>query len=134
MTTSSTTRQIGQSPRRKEDDRLLRGQGAFSDDINLPGTVWAHFVRSPHAHARIVSIDSSATMTYPGVLRVLTGADVHPRYHPIPPVLAVRDAENRDNETGVPAFTLIATDKAKYAGEIVADRRWRNPGGGARRG
>ena len=120
MTTSSTTRQIGQSPRRKEDDRLLRGQGAFSDDINLPGTVWAHFVRSQHAHARIVGIDSSATMTHPGVLRVLTGADVHPRYHPIPPVLAVRDAENRDNETGVPAFTLIATDKAKYAGEIVA--------------
>ena len=69
MTTSSPPRQVGQSPRRKEDDRLLRGQGAFSDDINIPGTVWAHFVRSPHAHAHILNIDSSATMAHPGVLR-----------------------------------------------------------------
>ena len=120
MTTSTPQRQIGQSPLRKEDDRLLRGQGAYSDDINIPGTVWAHFVRSPHAHARILGIDSSEAEAEPGVLRVLIGADVHPRYHPIPPVLAVRDAENRDKEAGAPAFTLIATDKAKYAGEIVA--------------
>ena len=66
---------IGQSVRRKEDFRLLTGRGRFSDDIALPRQAHASFVRSPHAHARIVAVDKTAALAAPGVLAVLTGSD-----------------------------------------------------------
>ena len=66
---------IGQPVRRKEDFRLLTGRGRYSDDVTLPGMAHAVFVRSLHAHARIVSIDKRAALAAPGVLAVLTGAD-----------------------------------------------------------
>src|SRR5512134_635988 len=67
---------IGRPLRRKEDDRLLRGQGRFSDDFSLPGQAYAAMVRSVHSHARIVAIDAEAARNLPGVLAVFTGADV----------------------------------------------------------
>ena len=66
---------IGQPMRRKEDQRLLTGKGKFSDDFSLPGQVYSAIVRSPHPHARIVSIDTAKATAMPGVLAVLTGAD-----------------------------------------------------------
>src|SRR5262249_38089238 len=66
---------IGQSVSRFEDPRLLRGGGRYVGDIVLPGTVFGHVLRSPHAHARIRSIDTSKAKAAPGVLAVLTGAD-----------------------------------------------------------
>src|SRR6516225_7875934 len=66
---------IGQPVRRKEDFRLLTGRGRFGDDLVLPGQVHTAFVRSPHAHARIVSIGKRAALAAPGVLAVLTGSD-----------------------------------------------------------
>src|SRR4029450_7761401 len=66
---------IGQSVSRFEDPRLLRGGGRYVDDIVLPGMVFGYVLRSPHAHARIRSIDPSAAKAAPGVLAVLTGAD-----------------------------------------------------------
>ena len=66
---------IGQPVRRKEDFRLLTGRGRYGDDVALPGMAHAVFVRSPHAHARIVSIDKRAALAAPGVLAALTGAD-----------------------------------------------------------
>ena len=66
---------IGQPVRRKEDFRLLTGRGCFVDDLAPPGLAHAVFVRSPHAHARIVAIDKAAALAAPGVLAVLTGAD-----------------------------------------------------------
>src|ERR1700739_2491991 len=66
---------IGQPVLRKEDFRLLTGKGRFGDDIALPGLVHAVIVRSPHAHARIVSVDKAAALAAPGVLAVLTGVD-----------------------------------------------------------
>src|SRR4029077_2394585 len=66
---------IGQPVRRKEDFRLLTGRGRFGDDIVLPRQAHASFVRSPHAHARIVAVDKTAALAAPGVLAVLTGAD-----------------------------------------------------------
>ena len=66
---------IGQPVRRREDFRLLTGRGRYSDDVTLPGMAHAVFVRSLHAHARIVSIDKRAALAAPGVLAVLTGAD-----------------------------------------------------------
>src|SRR5258705_6327731 len=67
---------VGQSIKRFEDVRLLRGEGRFHADVNLPGQVHAVLVRSPHAHARIRAIDSAPALQAPGVLAVYTGADV----------------------------------------------------------
>ena len=66
---------IGEPVRRKEDFRLLTGRGRYHDDFSLPGEAYAALVRSPHAHARIVSIDAGAARGMPGVLAILTGAD-----------------------------------------------------------
>ncbi|HEV2300125.1 MAG TPA: xanthine dehydrogenase family protein molybdopterin-binding subunit [Stellaceae bacterium] len=66
---------IGEPVRRKEDFRLLTGKGRYHDDFRLPGEAYAVFLRSPHAHARILSIDAAAARGMPGVLAILTGAD-----------------------------------------------------------
>ena len=67
---------IGQPVTRFEDPRLLRGQGHFINDVNLPGQAYAVMLRSPHAHARIVAIDAAAAQAAPGVLAVFTEADL----------------------------------------------------------
>jgi aerobic carbon-monoxide dehydrogenase large subunit len=67
---------IGAAVRRKEDRRFITGTGHYTDDISRPGQVFAYFVRSPHAHAAIKSIDAKAASGMPGVLAVLTGADI----------------------------------------------------------
>src|SRR2546427_12032245 len=66
---------VGKPVRRAEDARLIVGAGRYSDDLNLPGQVYAHVVRSPHAHAHLRRIDASAALAMPGVIAVLTGAD-----------------------------------------------------------
>src|SRR6516162_421858 len=66
---------IGQAVRRVEDQRFLRGQGRYVDDIRLPGECHGVTVLSPHAHARIKRVDVSAALAAPGVLCVLTGVD-----------------------------------------------------------
>src|SRR5216683_1584669 len=67
---------IGASVRRKEDQRFITGKGRYTDDINRPGQAHAYFVRSPHAHAKIKRIDAGAAAGMPGVLAVLTGAEL----------------------------------------------------------
>src|SRR5262245_37317719 len=67
---------IGASVRRKEDLRFITGKGQYTDDISRPGETRAAFVRSPHAHAKIKSVDTKAAATMPGVLAVLTGAQL----------------------------------------------------------
>jgi carbon-monoxide dehydrogenase large subunit len=67
---------IGQPVRRREDLRLLTGNGRYSDDVNLPGQAYAVMVRSPHAHALIRRIDAAAARAMPGILAVLSGEDV----------------------------------------------------------
>ena len=59
---------IGASVRRKEDQRFITGKGHYTDDISRPGQAYAYFLRSPHAHARIKSIDTSAAKAKPGVV------------------------------------------------------------------
>ena len=66
---------IGQPVRRKEDVRFLNGRGRYTDDIDLPGQAHLAILRSPHSHARIVSLDVEAARTAPGVIAVLTGHD-----------------------------------------------------------
>jgi len=67
---------IGQPVKRREDQRFLTGAGHFTDDIDLPGQAWGYVLRSPHAHAKIVSIDTAAANGSPGVLAVYTIADL----------------------------------------------------------
>ena len=105
---------VGRSVPRKEDRTLLLGRGAFVEDIDAPGALWAHFIRSPHAHARVRAIDASAALADPRVVTVLGGHDVHPRYPTYPTVPLAKYG-------GDPApYDLIAVDKARHVGEVVA--------------
>src|SRR5947209_8663782 len=69
-------RGFGHSVRRKEDPRFIRGQGNYIDDVKLPGMLYMDIVRSPYAHARITTIDSSEALKAPGVVAVITGKDL----------------------------------------------------------
>jgi carbon-monoxide dehydrogenase large subunit len=117
---------IGQPVRRKEDLRLLTGRGRYGDDIVLPDMAHAVIVRSPHAHARIVSIDKRAALAAPAVLAVLTGADyLADGLGPIPhnPGLsAPPDVQARIRGMAPIATTHfpLPTDKVRHVGEPVA--------------
>jgi carbon-monoxide dehydrogenase large subunit len=118
---------IGAPLRRLEDARLLLGQGTYSDDFTLPGQTHGIVLRSPHPHARIVSIDTLAAMKMPGVLLVLTGADVLAEgLQPIPHIpQAMSPPDIRlDNLDGSPHLLerpmILATDSVRFAGEGVA--------------
>jgi len=111
---AETQKIFGASIKRKEDPRFLTGRGNFTDDVKLPGTTYAVFVRSPHAHARIRSIDSSAAKALKGVLAVFTGKDL-------------ADAKVGSLPCGwllpgikVPPHLPLAADKARYMGDAVA--------------
>src|SRR3989442_8584543 len=67
---------IGAAVRRKEDQRFVTGKGHYTDDVNRAGQCYAYFLRSPHAHAKIKKIDTSVAAAMPGVLAVLTGAEL----------------------------------------------------------
>ncbi len=108
---------IGQAVRRKEDVRFLTGAGQYSDDQNLPGQVYAYVLRSPHAHARILGIDTAAARKAPGVVGVFTGADVANlgRTRCAAPVM------NRDGSNPVdPGRLPLAVDRARHVGDPVA--------------
>src|SRR5256712_7673176 len=118
---------IGQPLRRKEDDRLLRGNGRFSDDFSRPVHVHAAIVRSPHPHARIVAIAVERARAMPGVLGIFTGADVAQDglgVIPHNPVPANRhDLKLRAPSGGTIFFgphVLLPADKARHVGEAVA--------------
>src|SRR6185503_9144205 len=107
------------------DERLLTGRGRYTDDERYPRQVWCAFVRSPHAHARIVSIGEDAALSSPGVLAVLTGADyaadgLQPIDH-VPNPMDVHDIERRafDNPRQSPHWPL-ARDAARHVGEPLA--------------
>ena len=67
---------LGHSIKRKEDPRFIRGKGNYIDDIKLPGMLYLDIVRSPYAHAKIISIDSEKALKVPGVAAVVTGKDL----------------------------------------------------------
>ncbi|MGQ0548672.1 MAG: aerobic carbon-monoxide dehydrogenase large subunit [Armatimonadota bacterium] len=82
------TRWFGERVTRNEDPRLLAGMGTYVDDIHLPRLLHAAFVRSPHAHARVVRIETAAAKALPGVAAVLTAADLPERIRgPLPPLI-----------------------------------------------
>ncbi|HKS86135.1 MAG TPA: xanthine dehydrogenase family protein molybdopterin-binding subunit [Pseudolabrys sp.] len=118
---------IGQPLPRNEDARLLTGRGQFSDDFRFPRQAYAAMVRSPHAHARIVRIDSAAACKMPGVLGVFTGEDCKADgLGPIPhdPLPKTRYDMKLHGPGGGEVFigphVLLPADKARHAGEAVA--------------
>ena len=88
---------IGQAIKRREDLRLLLGTGQYLDDMTLPGEAFVTFVRSPHAHARVVSVDTSAAASMPGVVAVYTGADLEADgLGPLPTGAGLKRADGKD--------------------------------------
>ncbi|MFZ3350296.1 MAG: xanthine dehydrogenase family protein molybdopterin-binding subunit [Xanthobacteraceae bacterium] len=118
---------IGDTVRRKEDLRLVTGRGCYSDDFNFPGQAYAAMVRSPHAHARIRSIDTAEARAMPGVLAVLTGQDaLADGLKRIPHLAAPGTApdivlKNRDGSP-VPAAPhhVLPADRVRHVGTAVA--------------
>jgi carbon-monoxide dehydrogenase large subunit len=110
---------IGQAITRREDQRLLLGTGQYVDDMAVAGETFVAFVRSPHAHARIVSIDTKEARGMPGVLAVYTGADLKADdVGAIPDGAGLKRADGKPM-CGPPNYAL-AVDKAYCVGEAVA--------------
>ncbi len=108
---------IGQPVLRKEDQTLLRGQGRYTDDLNLPGQAHAYIVRSRNAHGRIKSIDTSAAKAMPGVLGVYTGADLK-AYGTLQSALPFKSKDGTDMKK--PPRPALPTDKVRFVGDPVA--------------
>jgi aerobic carbon-monoxide dehydrogenase large subunit len=110
----TSNRLFGVSVKRREDPRFITGRGRYTDDITLPGTSYAAFVRSPYAHARITSIDRSAAEGSPGVVAVYTGKDLADAgVNAIPPGWLLTGLKIGDRR-------VLATGEARYVGEAVA--------------
>lgn len=109
-----TIAEVGRPRLRKEDAHLITGRSRYTDNMTLPGMLHLAMVRSPFAHAKITSIDTSAAKSSPGVVAVLTGADVAAEQGSLPNVWPVT------TEQKAPAFPSIAVDEVAFAGEVVA--------------
>ncbi len=110
---------IGASVRRKEDQRFITGKGHYTDDINRPGQTYAYFLRSPHAHAKIKSIDTKAAAAAPGVVAVLTGTEL--AADKIGNLICGWMIHSKDGSPmKMSAHPALATGKANHVGDAVA--------------
>ncbi len=124
---NATPMGIGQSVRRREDLRLLTGNGRYTDDLTLPGQMHAYVLRSPHAHAEIAGIDTRSAAALPGVAAVLTAADyladglkpmAHAPASTSPPDIRLDNTDGSAIE--VPAQMPLAQGRVRFVGEPVA--------------
>src|ERR671922_2188612 len=107
---------VGRAMKRKEDPRMVTGRGEYVDDLALPGMVWAALVRSPEAHAKIVSIDKSAAEERPDVVGVFTHEDLKGDFAaPMPMVW-----DPAGVEVNTPEHWPLATGEVKHVGDPVA--------------
>jgi carbon-monoxide dehydrogenase large subunit len=110
---------IGAPVRRKEDRRFITGKGHYTDDLSRPGQCYAYFVRSPHAHARIKTIDTAAALAMPGVVAVLTGAQL--AADKIGNLICGWMITSKDGSPmKMSAHPALANGKANYVGDAVA--------------
>jgi aerobic carbon-monoxide dehydrogenase large subunit len=114
MTAGAVDREVGKARTRKEDARLITGQTNWTDNITLPGLAYVAFLRSPHSHARITSVDLSAARQAPGVLAAFSGADFAAEQGSLPCAWPVTE------DIVIPDHPPMATGTVRYAGEIVA--------------
>jgi aerobic carbon-monoxide dehydrogenase large subunit len=105
----------GQSIKRFEDPRLLTGQGAFLDDLQFPSMLHATVLRSPHAHARLLSIETAAARDLPGVVAVITAEDLEGMVEPVP-----TRQETEAETLHPPVHPVLARGKVCYVGQPVA--------------
>jgi carbon-monoxide dehydrogenase large subunit len=111
---------IGQPVRRKEDARLLTGNGRYTDDINLPGQLYAYFLRSPQAHAKILSMDTAEALAAPGVVAIYTGQDLlADEIGPLPTNIDLKNKRTGE-EAFKPARHALAVDCVRCVGDLVA--------------
>jgi aerobic carbon-monoxide dehydrogenase large subunit len=116
---SATDTRIGGSAQRKEDQRFLTGHGRYTDDIDLPRQTYAYFLRSPHAHARIQSIDTALARKAPGVVAVFTGEDLSADgVGALPCGWQITDVSGEPMKE--PPHPLLAQGKVRYVGDHVA--------------
>lgn len=108
---------IGQSVPRKEDPRLVTGGGEFTDDVNLTDQLHLRILRSPFAHGRITTLDTSAAADMPGVSLVLTGPDLS-ELGSLPCRAVLKDAQG--NPAFIPRRPILAENKVCYVGQPVA--------------
>ena len=113
--THTAGRFVGQAVLRKEDPRLLTGRGRYTDDVELPCLLHAHFVRSDLARAKITRLDVSAARELPGVVAVLTGAELNPRVAVSMYPSMFQGAE----EFMAPMFPL-SIDDVRFVGDPIA--------------
>ena len=113
MSAPTAPKFIGAPIRRKEDPRLITGRATYTDDIMLPRMVHVALARSPEAHARIASIDTSAAAAMPGVVEVYSGADLKDVIAPLPCVHSIEDLKE-------PSHPAVAFEEVRYAGDAVA--------------
>ncbi|WPG35202.1 xanthine dehydrogenase family protein molybdopterin-binding subunit [Variovorax sp. EBFNA2] len=121
MTTESNPTRFGsgQAVRRLEDESLLAGAGRYTDDVTLAEQAHLVFLRSPYPHARIASVDTSAAVGMPGVLRVITGADLaEAGVKPMPGAAGFKRADGSDSAS--PPRRAMAHERARFVGEPVA--------------
>ncbi len=109
------TTKVGARIKRKEDPRLLIGNGYYSDDIQLPGMLYAAILRSPHAHAMIKNINVEKALEAPGVVAIYTGKDLEGKIGRIPSSWLVPDSDLKE----APQYPL-AIDRVRYVGDGVA--------------
>jgi aerobic carbon-monoxide dehydrogenase large subunit len=110
---------IGASVKRREDIRFITGKGHFTDDINRPGQAYAYFLRSPHAHATIDRIDSSAAQKSPGVVAIFTGADIEAdKVGGLICGWMIHSKDGSPMKAG--AHPALAQGKVRYVGDHVA--------------
>src|SRR5256886_14514367 len=109
---------VGQSIKRFEDPRLVTGNGAFVGDLTLPGMLHAAVLRSQHAHARLRGVEVSAAHALPGVVAVLTGADIAGVLSGIP--TRAMTGERAVDALQAPEYPLLAHDKVCYVGQPIA--------------
>ena len=107
---------IGAPLKRREDARFITGKGRYLDDIQMPGMASLAILRSPYAHARIRSIDTSAAKAMPGVVAVFVGSDIP--YNPLPLAWPAGGSAGLQNNVNMPR--ILATDDVKWTGEGVA--------------
>ncbi|MQA29345.1 MAG: molybdopterin-dependent oxidoreductase [Luteitalea sp.] len=113
--TTKTARVFGSGIRRREDPRLLTGTARYTDDVALPGMVYAAMLRSPHAHARITRLDTSRAKQAPGVVAVFTAADTESVLKPIPCLWLVPGSDLK-----LSPYRPLAKDVVRYVGDAVA--------------
>lgn len=110
---------IGQPVRRKEDVRFVTGRGRFTDDMNVEGQAWGYVLRSPHGHARILSVDVEAARSAPGVLSVLTSREADE--DGLPPIPCQIDVPGKDGaKMFAPERWVLAKERVRFVGDPVA--------------